>query len=1017
MNLSALSIRHPVTLTMVLVSLMVLGAVSTAKIKLGYLPERDFPQMTVWVPYPNSSPDVTEREIARPLEAELSTLEGLKRVTSTSRPDGVEVKLEFGWNENLDRTSVDVNEKIDQCRPDLPDDIRKIWVFKFNTSDIPVVRARISSKGRDLSECYDLIQKRIVNRIQRIPGVARVDLGGVEAKQVMIDLELDKLKAHRVDLGALLRRLQGENINLSAGKVRETGRNVPLRVIGEIPDLETLRELTINARGLRLGDIADIDYRKPEIHYGRHLDGTYAVALEVLKDSTANTVEVASAAMDLIQGEIAEDPRLAGINLFAWEDQAEEIRNGIFGLLKTGAWGGFFAVGVIFFFLRRLRTTLIVSFAIPFSLVTACTFLFFLGKDLNLLVMTGLMLGVGMLVDNAVVMFESIFRHREKGLDGDEASLAGSREVSTAVVMATLTTVIVFLPLMVGADSELIIWLREVGVSISITIVCSLFVSLTLIPLAAARLLKKKARNPSPLILALQDRYVKVLAWTLGHRWITFFIVILLLSSIAIPFKQGLEMSMFGGNENKRLWLVCEITDTMSLEQVEEIVTKVEGEIEALRDAYDIESVYSYFTETQVFIGIGLERDDVNDGEAKTIRAAIRDQLPEIPGAKVFFWEDSDMGGAQTYFAIRLYGEDRDVLRSLTKIVEEKLLSLEELEDVRRAEESWREEVLVEMDRTQAKKLGITPYDLAEVLEMALGGRRLRQYRTAEGEVDMIVSLRKEDRKDIEDLKNLMIVGSGEGAGGAVPLGTLCDFNRAKKESDFKREDRRNVLSVRATFEGKQFGKMRERIASIMDGLDLQTGYTWSFDQRIVAKGKEKSQMIENYILAVVLIYIVMASLFESLLHPFAIIFSIPFAMVGVAWTLFATDTTFNLMAQVGLLILFGIVVNNGIVLIDHVKNIRKAGASRREAILVGGRERLRPIVMTAATTILGLTPMAFGKTSVFGGYYNPLARTVIGGLLASTALTLLVLPMLYTFLDDMAAWLRRLWRASETGR
>ena len=407
---------------------------------------------------------------------------------------------------------------MDQVKSSLPQGIGEVVIFSFNTSDIPVVQSRIATEGIDLSKNYDLLETRVVNRIRRVPGVARVTLDGVAPSEIYIDLILDRVKEHGVDIGTLLQRLQGASSNLVLGQVSHDGLRYTARALGTFNSLQAIEELSVNDRGLKLKDIAEVLYQEPPIAHGRHLDGTQAVALDVFKESTANTVEVATAVMKVITQDIDKDPLLNGIKVFTFDDQAKQITSGIDGLRHAGILGALLSVVVLYYFLRRFDSTLIVSLSIPFSIVAACGLMYFMGKNLNVLSMCGLMLGIGMLVDDAIVVLESIDRKRRTVSDTNQATLAGARDVSMAVTCSTLTTIIVFLPLVVGAGTELTTWLKEVGIAISISLACSLFSSLTLIPLMSAWWLRRRPAAQPKSLAWLEERYVGMLGWTLRHK-------------------------------------------------------------------------------------------------------------------------------------------------------------------------------------------------------------------------------------------------------------------------------------------------------------------------------------------------------------------------------------------------------------------------------------------------------------------------------------------------------------------
>ncbi|HEX2164105.1 MAG TPA: efflux RND transporter permease subunit [Thermoanaerobaculia bacterium] len=1011
MSLPKLAVHRPVTTAMLLVSVLVLGAIAVVRLPQAFLPEVDAPFIGIEVPSPSSNPTQVEKEIVKPVEEVLATLPSIGRIYSTAGADGAFFELEFDWGQEIDLVRMQVSEKMQQIEAELPPDAGPVRIFSFSTADIPVIQGRLSATGVDLSESYELIESRIVNRLRRVPGVARVDLGGVAPKEIAIDLVLARVIEHGVDVGELIERLRGATATLVLGEVRDGALRTTARGLGAFDSIEALAELPLDERGLRLGDVAEISYEEPPLEYGRHLDGDFAVALEIFKESTANTVDVVQAATAVIENEIGNDPLLEGVRLFVWEDQAEAITNGIDGLTRSGFAGSLMALVVLWFFLRRLDSTLIVSASIPFSILAACAVLYFLGKNLNILSMMGLILGVGMLVDNAVVVLESIDRKHRTVVDPRRAALDGAREVWVAVAASTLTSLIVFLPLIVGGKSELTTWLGEVGIAISIALACSLLSSLTLIPLASAHLLREKKTRPSRVLSWLEDRYQRLLGWTLRHRGWTAAGLVASLALGVVPFAAGLvDAAVFSGTVNSRLYLGYDFQDFAYKSKAREAVLEVERFLDGRREEYGIESVYSYFAENEASTVLTLLREDLDDDAFGQLRDRIRDELPTLPGVRLYFDEDAESGGSTTYFAVKLYGQDSQVLGRLAAEAARLLETVDGVEDAR-TERSPQREVRVTVDRAKALKAGLSPQDVAEVFTFTLGGLRLDRFNAGGREVETWLALRLEDRESVADLAELQVGGGADGR--PVRLGDVARFEIVPKPREIRREDRKVRTAIDATYEGDDFEAAKAEIGALMDALDLPAGTTWGWNDRILEQEDQGQQMAINFLLALLLVYIVMASLFESLAQPFAILASIFFALPGAAWMLVATGTSFNLMAQIGLLILMGIVVNNGIVLLDHVNRLRAEGLPRDQAILAAGRDRLRPILMTATTTIIGLVPLALRGATVGGIFYYPLARTVMGGLISASVLTLVFLPTVSNGMEGLAGWLRGVWRAS----
>jgi HAE1 family hydrophobic/amphiphilic exporter-1 len=1015
MKISKICVKKPVATFMVFISLLILGGIAVTKMPRAFLPTLDWPEMWIWIPYPNSSPTYIEKNIIKPIEEMLSTLNHLEKIRATATPDEANFQLTFNWGKELDMARVQVDEKLDIARRELPDDVERIYVFNFNTTDIPVVQSRISAPGIDLSKNYDLLDKRIANRIRRIPGIAKVDLHGVRPKEIDIYLILDKIKEHNVDVRRLVERLQGASAQMSLGRISKDGLHYSARALGNFDALELIENFQINEQGLKIRDVATITYEEPVLSYGRHLNRQNAVALEVYKESSANTVETVGRVLDVIKNDIGKDPLLKGVDLFIWDDQAEQIDNSIDSLKRAGYWGALLAVCVLFFFLRRFDATFIVSLAIPLSLVTSCVILYIMGKSFNILSTMGLILAVGMLVDNAVVILESIYRQHMRTGDPVQSSILGAKEVGIAVTCATMTTIIVFLPLVVGADNELSTWLKEVGITISITLGCSLFVSLTIIPLLASLILSRKAKKETKFINKLQDGYIAILRWTNKHRYPTFFIIVFVLCLGLLPVLFGwVNTKPFSesGIKKNRLGINYEFFDYFYKSEVEEYVSRMEDYLYEHEEDFRIESVYSWFGDNDAVTIITFDQEDVGDEEIKRMRNKIREEHPVLPGCKIGFWQDeTDEGSRVQRISVSFYGEDTEFLSTLADEAVFRISKMEGMQDVRSSLVSGEKEVRVTLNRDLATKYGLSPQQLSRILYFTMGSQKLRKFNAGDKEVDLYLSLDLADRENIEDLKRLVLVGED---GRGVPLGDLAEFNIVPRAETIQRENRKTTVRVSGSYEGDDYKAAQGEMAQILNSIDYPPGYSWSFGEFMMREQEQTQQMIINILLALALIYIVMASLFESLAHPLAIVSSIPFALPGVFWLLWMTDTDFNLMAWIGFLILMGIVVNNGIVLIDKVNILRREGLPRDQAIIQAGRERLRPILMTAFTTILGILPMALKGPAVSNVYYYPLARTVIGGLLASTVLTLLILPYIYTIFDELALWAKRVFSLSQ---
>lgn len=1009
MNLPDLSIRNPVTACMILLCLIVLGTISSFKIPVEMLPDVDFPQVTVNVPYHNASPEQVERTITKPLEEVLATVAHVKNINSSSQSDGCNINMEFDWGLDIDLIRAEIREKVEQARADLPDDVDRIFVQNFRSSDIPVIEGRISS-GRDLRGHYELLEQRIKKPLERVRGVADVEIGGVTRQEIAIELRMDDLQRYRVDVGTLFRRLDAANLNISLGKVRESGQRFSILARNSLTSIEQIRKFPVNELGLRLADIANIELSEPLRTYGRHLNGQYAIAISIRKSSDANTVETVRRIKEKIE-EINQEPSMQGINLLIWNDTAKEITESLEGLLNSGAIGALLAVAVLFIFLRRIGATLVVGFAIPFSILSSIGIIYICGKTLNVLSMMGLMLSAGMLVDNAVVVLESIFRNLEKGRDRLSAAKTGSKEVLMAVIASTLTSIIIFVPLIFGRKNEFSTWLSEVGIAIIITLCCSLLVSLVLIPLSISRFIQMRPLHTDTTRTRLARTYQRVLEWTFKHRAITVSSILFVVVISVLPFS-ALPDNTPQSRELRDLRIQYEFSENYHYAHIEEkYINPVEQYLAKNKQRWLIKDVYSYFGNGAASTSVYFDVERITPDQLTQFREQLQESLPVIPGATISMGRQR---GADTtnWVGVNFYGEDTQMLNRLVADAKRELRRNKEVKELNSAEERSTEEVQISLRRDLAGKFGISAQEVGQVLGIVLRGRQVRGFHNQEGEVEIWVRLQDRDRSDIQDLRNMVIRNAADGS--EILLSQVADLQIVKTAQSIERENRctHAFIGVVCNLEDRE--QSRQLVRNVMERMHYPIGYTWSFDRFVAEQDESNQEFLFNMLLALFMVYFVMASLFESLAHPFAIMFSLPFAFVGVAWFLFITHTPFNMMSQIGLLILIGLVVNNGIVLIDHINNYRRQGFPRLEAVRSGCLERLRPIMMTAGTTILGLIPLAFGTTSIAGMRYFPMARTVMGGLIASTLLTLIVLPTIYCLIDDLALAARRLWIATK---
>ncbi len=1028
-----LAIRNPVTVCMLFLCIVAMGVIAVQRIPLMLVPQLDAPVMFVEAHYHNATPGQVLESITKPIEEALATVPGVQRMSSRSSRNGMFIQIWCGMGAETSMIRAEMREKIEQIRDTLPEDLRQIEIRNFSTDEIPVLEGTLTAE-RDLRTEFDFLDSRVKKPLERIPGVGNVNLWGTDRKQVDIYLRLDDIKRYGVDVGRIFRSLDGSNTNLSLGRISDGGNRYSAVARGTIESVDDIAQFPVGQHGIVLSDIADIVLDQRPRNQGRHQNGAYAVGLVVQKASEANTVET----VDQVQAAFSQwgaDPSMDGLAVRWWHNSGEEIRKVLRELLKAGSLGAMLAIVVLFAFLRRLDASMAIGFAIPFSVLTAVGFLYFNGDTLNTMSMIGLMLAAGMLVDNAVVVLESIFQKLERGYSPAQAAERGAGDVTIAVIAATSTTMIIFVPLMFDSESQISILLGHVGISIIFALLCSLFISLTLIPLVATRILRDDAHGhtgmdrrlwsaiSAPFRFALArlgrefkvgagrgfvEGYLRMVSWHLDRRYVVGLVAVpVLLGGAGWALRDFVPDNSPTANTVSSIRIAYEFSENYHYAKIEnDYVNRVEDFLHANMERFNLKSTSSAYGNNWAWSRAFLDTDRAGPADVAGIREAISKELPVIPGARIELGREE--GNDRNWINANIYGDSPSALVELTRQAREALLATEGISEVHADLAGESAEVQVRIRRDIARRFNVSPRVVAQVLSVTVRSQRMRSYRTSDGEVEIWVGINPADMQSIDDLKSITVGRDQDGQD--VLLGSVADLRIDRVPGQVNRENRRTYSEIHVAYKGERLEDGRAAIKEVLDGLPYEPGYGWTYGFWTQQQNEDVEAFLFSMVLALVLVYFVMAALFESVLHPFAIMLSLPFSLVGIVLFLLLTGTPFNAMAQVGIIILIGIVVNNGIVLVNHVNNLRREGLARREAILRGCKERLRPICMTASTTVVGLVPLATGDANMMGMNYFPLARTVIGGLMASTALTLVVLPTYYVILDDFGRWLRRLW-------
>ena len=1012
MKHTELALHRPVTTVVVFVALALVGLIASRLLPLEKFPDIEFPGIFIQIPYEGSTPEEIERLITRPVEEALATLSGVEQMFSSSTESQAQVFLQFGWDQSMGAKGIEARAKVDGVRHELPADIRRIFIFTGSLSDQPILQLRISS-DRDLSDSYDMLDRLMKRRIERVEGVSKVELHGVDPREIRILLDSDRIAAHGVDLEELRHLLDRSNFAVSAGRITDSNQRFSVRPKGEFTSIEQIRNLVIDDANLRLRDVASVELRSPDREYGRHLDRSYAIGVQISKSTGANLVEVTDRVMDEVE-KIGKLPQMQGINIFDLENQGDSVRKSLADLLQAGLIGALLAIVVLYAFLRQMTTTLIVTAAVPFSLTITLGALYFAGLSLNMLTMMGLMLAVGMLVDNAVVVIESVFRHRAMNpSEPYKATMTGVREVGMAVIAGTATTIIVFVPIMFGTKTDISVFMTHVAVTIIVALVASLFIAQTLVPMLAARVPMLPEQKEGAYLSRLTARYTKSLEWILRHPWWTALGILLTCVIGVLPLMlQLVKFDAFPQESGRRLYMPYNIEGQHPLELVEKTVFQIENFLFENQQEFDIRSVYSYYEKGRAESVILLTEDENITLSTKEIITRIEEKLPVIAIGKPSFEFDQEGGGDG--FSVQISGDSTSRLNELGIDVVRILSAVPGLKDVRSDAELGEREVQVSIDRSRAAAVGLTTEEIAGSIAIAMRGQNLREFRGETGEIGVRLAFRENDKQSIEQLADLPLYTPD---GRRITLGAVAGFSVGHSPDTIRRTDRQTAVVLTANLEDDfSLEKVQPDVEKMMNEFQLPPGYSWKFGRGFERQDETQQMMLTNILLGIACIFLVMAALFESLLFPFSIILgSIVFSVFGVFLLFAATGTTFSFMASIGIMILIGVVVNNGIVLIDHVNNLRLAGMPRNKAIVEAGRDRLRPILMTVATTIVGLAPLAMSATQVGGDGppYFPMARAIIGGLAFSTLVSLLVVPALYAYFDTLAAWGRKVMRTA----
>lgn len=999
------SLRRPVTVGMLLMALVVLGLIGRAGIPVELVPSGFTPPfLYVEVPTLPGSPSDVERDVAIPVEEMLSTVRNVRSLRTRVSSSSASFFLEFADGTQMDLAYNQVRDRVDRVMPDLGDAVGQYFVWKYNPSDEPILWFGVSFPGA--SNAAWRIENLVVPRLERVAGVSRVEVYGAPERAVAVEVSDRGARNAGLGLAGLIQRLSSDNFALSAGVLDDGGSRLPLRVTARYRSVDEIAALPVGG-GLRLSDIADVEVQDRAERAVYRVDSAPSVFLAVYKESTANAVAVARAVRAVVAEDLSGDPRLDGYDYAFFFDQGELIEGAIGNLESTALWGGALAILLLGFFLRRIGLTLLIALAIPISLLVTVVVMFFLGRTLNVLSLTGLMLSVGMVVDNAIVVVESIQSRMVDGESPRRAAYYGTAEVALAIVVATSTTVVVFLPLiLMSGGATVSFYLSQIGLPVCVSLIASLLVSLAFLPLGAAYGLRSRRPPSATGVEVVQAGYERALRWVLRHRVDAAFVALAVFASLSWVTAKVPRTDQTEPNINDfRVFLT--IPDEVGWEERVEILLAHEEALWARREELGIAHLLVRMggpwgrPQLRAF----LETPDRGAPDREEVIEAATEALPRFPGVSTSLdW--SSAGGATNSLSVSVVGRDTATLAALAEEAARRLRHLDGVTSVRTesGDEGARELHFI-VDRDRALRVGLSALTVGGTLDFALRGRQLESLRDGVEELPIIVEGEAASSDQLDRIQRLSLPAAVDG----VALEDVASTRRERGFGSIDREDQQTVVSLTIMSRRHDIEALRAEIDAALDAMSWPRGYSRKLGGRFSELDADRAQQNFAVLLAIVFVFLLMGVLFESVVLPLSILLSIPFAFVGVYWALFLTGTSFDMMAGVGVIILIGIVVNNGIVLVDRIGELRRDGLTRDEAVALAARQRLRPIVMTALTTIVGLIPMALGTSALVGIPYSPLGRAVIGGLVASTALTLFVVPLFYTLFDDARGWVMQM--------
>ncbi|MCP1726885.1 HAE1 family hydrophobic/amphiphilic exporter-1 [Natronospira proteinivora] len=1016
MKIATLTVNRPVFTTMMALIAVLVGLFALSRLPLDLMPDVTYPTLTVATNYENASPEEVEETITRRVEESVATVAGIEELTSVSSEGSSQVRVTFQWGVDLDVAANDIRDRLDRIVNALPEEADRPQLRKFDPASFPILIYGVAS-DLDPIALRSLIDEDLSYRIERIPGVATLDVWGGLERQIQIKVDPERIRALDLTLDQVRTALREANVTVPAGEVERGRLDVAVRTPGKFSTLEEIRNLTVARREgsqVRLGQIADVEDGHERISRLIRINEEPGVRIAVRKQAGSNTVDVAdqvNAEMQRIQRDYPQ------LDLVPIVDQSEYIQNSVNNLTTTILYGGILAVFVLLVFLRNIRGTLVVAVAIPTSLIATFSLIYFGGFTLNLMTLGGLALGVGLMVDNAIVVLENISRVRkEEADDRSRAAVVGTSQVGPAIIASTITTLVIFAPLIFaqGMSGEMF---SQLAYTVGFALICSLLVALTVVPMMASKILKDENGGSGRSLAkrmaaamgrgfdAMELRYKELLELLLRHKPMTlslaglvFLLSLLLMPHIGAEFMPEADESEVRVSVEMEPGTRLEILDEV-MKQVEDIVIPEVPEAESNYTRLGSSGWRGQGHTGEVRLSLVGVRD--RDRSSAEIAADLRPLLEDIPGATIrtragqglFLLRMGTGGGDGEQMEVEVRGFDLDRLDALSDDVEERLAGVEGISDTRRSREEGIPQELMLLNRDRAADLGVSMERAARTLEAAIGGVRAGEFTDEGREYDMFIRMRDSERLTQSQILNLTVRND---EGDQIALRNLVDVGEGVGPQQIDRKNQQRLAVVYANISGRDLGSVAADVQDVLRDIPMPDGYDAVVSGEFEEQQEAFSELGLAMIMAVLLVYMVLASLYESLRDPFIVMFTVPLAIIGVNVMLYLTGTTFNLQSLIGMIMLVGIVVNNSILIVDQTGRLQRGEGMRlNAAITEAGRRRLRPVLMTTLTTTFAMLPLALG-IGEGADQQAPMARAVIGGLLSASFTTLLVIPVIY---------------------